>query len=285
MTRIVFVHGMKNEGQDKDKLRDRWHDALREGWRNAGVPAPQGYTVDLPYYGDVLHGLTTGAPQGAGVRRRGPEDVSADVGDFEQDYSKALKEKLDISNEEVAAELPPVVRERGPANWEWVQAIARAVEKRSPRIAEMALKGVPQVDGYLNRRDARRAVDNVVRPSLNQGRTIVVAHSLGTIVTYLLLKELSGRLDVPLYMTLGSPLGIEAVVRRMKPISLPQTIGAWINGVDERDYVALVSKLLAPTYPNVIKNIADLKNGGDDPHSISEYLKQRPIAEAIARAL
>jgi hypothetical protein len=196
-----------------------------------------------------------------------------------------LKDKLDIPNEEVAAELPAGVRERGPANWEWVQAIARAIERRSPRIAEMALKGVPQVDGYLNRPHVRKAVDNIVRPTLNQGRTLVVSHSLGTVVTYLLLKELSGRLNVPLYFTIGSPLGIEAVVRRVKPITTPNVMNAWVNAADERDYVALVSSLKSPTYPSIITNITDIHNHGDDAHSISEYLKHKSVAERIAAAL
>lgn len=285
MARIVFVHGMKNEGQDKDALKQRWLDALRRGWRNAGIAEPAGYEVDLPYYGDVLHALTDGAQGGAGVTHRGPDEVGPGIGDFEQEYYKLIKEKLALTDKEVADELDAGVTERGAANWEWVQAIARRLQKRFPPIAEVALKGVPQVDGYLNRKSVRRAVNDIVRPSLTQGRTVVVSHSLGTIVTYVLLKDLSGRLDVPLYVTLGSPLGIGAVERRIRPITVPQILSAWINGVDERDYVALVSRLAPPAFPSMVSNITDLHNAGDDAHAITEYLQHAAIAGAIARAL
>jgi hypothetical protein len=283
--RVVFIHGMKNEKQDPEALKTRWHDAMREGWRRAGVSVTREYTVDLPYYGDTLHGLTDGAADAPGVERRGPEDVGPNVGDFEQEYYKLLKEKLGIPDEAVAEQLPPRVRERGPANWEWVQAIARAVQDRAPEISEFALKAVPQVDGYLNRPNVQRAVDAIVEPTLAQGKTIVIAHSLGTIVTYRLLKKLSGSLDVPVFFTIGSPLGIDLVVRRIRPIMTPQTVGTWINAVDQRDYVALVAKLEKPNYSIPITNITDLENEGKDAHSITEYLKQKPVAEAIARGM
>jgi hypothetical protein len=108
---------------------------------------------------------------------------------------------------------------------------------------------------------------------------------LGTIVTYKLMKELSGQLDVPLYFTIGSPLGIEAVIRRIRPITMPKVVGGWVNAADEGDYVALVSSLKPPTYPASVTNITDIHNEGEDAHSISEYLKHKPIAEKIAAAL
>lgn len=284
--RLVFIHGMKNEGQDADALMNRWHDALREGLSAAGIAAPGAYDVEMPYYGDVLHKLTDGAKDGPGVARRGPDDVGPNVGDFEQEYYKLLKEHLNIPDAEIVDELPDGVRQRGPANWEWVQAIARAVEKRSKVISEFALKAVPQVDGYLNRPNVQRAVDEVVEPALAKpGATVVIAHSLGTIVAYRLLKKLSGRLEVPLFFTLGSPLGIDLVVRRVAPINTPKTIAKWVNAADERDYVALVSKLEKPNYPVPIVNISDIRNGGEDPHSIGEYLKQKSVGAAIGAAM
>lgn len=283
-TRIVFIHGMKNEKQNPAALRGRWHAALKEGWRKAGVAEPAGYEIDLPYYGDKLHQLTDGAP-GAPTRTRGPDDIDPHVSAFEDEYLKLLKERLDISDEEVEAELPGGVRERGPENWEWVQAIARALEKRSPPLAEKVLGLIPQVEGYLNRPDVAAQVNAIVEPSLKQGRMIVVSHSLGTIVAYMLLKKLSGTLDMPLFATIGSPLGINAVWRRARPVSNPRVMGQWVNACDERDPVALVSKLVPPNYPGPLTNIHDLRNAGDDPHSITEYLKHGPLAKLIAAAV
>lgn len=285
MTRLVFVHGMKNEDQDPDELRAHWHDSLKEGWRRQGLSPPEHYEVELPYYGQVLHDLTDGAEDGLGARNRGPQDIGAGIGEFQAEYYRLLQEQFAISDEQVRAELDGSVRERGPANWEWVQAIARVIERRSTTISDFALQNVPQVDGYLDRPSVRRAVDEIVEPTLTKGRTVLVAHSLGTIVSYLLLKRQSGNLDIPLFLTLGSPLGITVINRKIRPIILPESIWSWINGVDERDYVALRSKLVPPAFPNMIININDIDNQGDDKHAISEYLKDPRIAREIARAL
>jgi hypothetical protein len=283
-TRIVFIHGMKNEKQDPAALRARWLQALKDGWRNAGVAEPAGYEVDLPYYGDRLHELTDGAP-GAPTRNRGPGDIDPHVSAFEDEYLKLLKERLGIGDDEVEAELPQDVRERGPENWEWVQAIARALEKRSPRLAEKVLGLIPQVEGYLNRPAVAEAVNAIVEPSLKKGRMIVVSHSLGTVVAYMLLKKLSGTLDMPLFATIGSPLGINAVWRRARPVSNPRVMEQWVNACDERDPVALVSKLLPPNYPGPLTNMNDIHNAGDDPHAITEYLKHAALAKLIAAAV
>lgn len=286
MTRLVFVHGMKNENQNADELRNRWHEALREGWRRAGIAEPSDYGIEMPYYGQVLHELTDGAISSTGkVSRSGASDIGPDIGEFEVEYYRLLQDQLNITDAEVRAELDLATIERGPANWEWVQAIARTIEKKYESIGDYALKCVPQVDGYLGRPSVRKAVDDIVEPTLMIGRTVIVAHSLGSIVTYLLLKKNSGHVDIPLFMTLGSPLGISTVVRNIRPIFLPERIETWINGADERDYVALTSRLSPPTYPSHIQNISDLRNDGDDKHSISEYLKQTKIAQAIGEAL
>jgi hypothetical protein len=282
--RLVFVHGMKNEGQNPATLQQRWYDALKAGWAAANIAPPTGYSVDMPYYGDVLHRLTDGAGQGPGVKRRGPDDIK-EPGAFEAEYYRLLKRKLEISDDDVKQQLPTGVKERGPANWEWVQAIARVVQKRSRVISEFALSAVPQVDGYLSNPAVQSAVDEIVEPSLNQGRTVYVAHSLGTIVSYRLLKKLSGRLDAPLFFTLGSPLGISIVVDAVAPIIAPKVLSKWINAADERDYVALVSKLDKPDYSIPIVNINTIHNPGKDAHSIVEYLKHKEICEPIAVAL
>src|ERR1700691_3766188 len=106
--RLVFIHGMKNEGQNPATLQQRWHDALKAGWATANIAPPTGYSVDMPYYGEVLHRLTDSAGQGPGVKRRGPDDIK-EPGTFEAEYYRLLKRKLEISDDDVKQQLPTEV--------------------------------------------------------------------------------------------------------------------------------------------------------------------------------
>jgi hypothetical protein len=63
-----------------------------------------------------------------------------------------------------------------------------------------------------------------------------VGHSLGTVVAYNVLR--SGR-KVPLYVTVGSPLGIRATRKTLSPIENPIGNKGWYNAYDGRDVVAL----------------------------------------------
>ena len=74
------------------------------------------------------------------------------------------------------------------------------------------------------------------------------------------------------------------VVAYCRPVIGPVTLAAWVNGLDERDPVALIPTLEPPAYPALIKNITDLHNAQEDPHSVLENLKHgwaRMIAEAL----
>ena len=74
---------------------------------------------------------------------------------------------------------------------------------------------------------------------------VIVAHSLGTIITYDVLSEpaFSG-FNVELLVTVGSPLGIGNVQARLRnragrPNPVPSAVRAWLNFADQFDPVAL----------------------------------------------
>jgi hypothetical protein len=115
---------------------------------------------------------------------------------------------------------------------------------------------------------------------------VIVAHSLGSIIAYNILSAQSRRLNVPLFLTVGCPLGIRAVRIHLSPISFPNNVTSWFNGFDPRDVVAL--------YPldrenfNVspaIENYGRVNNVTDDRHGIVGYLNDREIAGRIITAV
>lgn len=133
-------------------------------------------------------------------------------------------------------------------------------------------------------------VDAIVRPALDVDEPmIIVAHSLGTIVTYKLLREFAAAgkpRQCPLYVTLGSPLGIDVVRKSfVKPRNRPADVGRWVNGADPEDFVTLRPELDEGTFGPGVENISNIDNGYDDPHAISGYLGNSDIAELIRTAI
>jgi hypothetical protein len=284
--RLVFVHGMRQEGKIAAVLKAEWEQALTSAWHAAGLIAPQ-YSLEMPFYGDVLNDMVE--------EIRGKSNVVVGRGGGAPNAFTPLEEELiretafkeGVTDLEVREELGQEVVAKGPANWEWVQGLARVLERRIPGLSDLGLSWVRQVDGYLTRPHIQQAVDAIVEPSLLKGRTIVVAHSLGTVVTYRLLRRAGLAANIPLLVTVGSPLAITTVKQHIRPPSLqrPSGVASWLNGTDERDYVALYSRLDRNSFAEGIENVSDLHNRRADAHAIVDYLTDEAISQRIQAAL
>jgi hypothetical protein len=277
---------MRQEGKDPAALRQVWEDALGKAWGAAGL-APKKYALQMPFYGDILHRLTEEIRRKSqGVTPRGGATAD-EYTPVEEALIREMGARAKVSDDEVRRELGQEVVARGPLNSEWVQGIARVLERRVPALGNLGLGFVRQVDAYLTRPHIREAVDDLVRPCLVGEPTVVVAHSLGTVISYRLLQAAAGALQVALYVTLGSPLGMEVVKRNVRPPrpGVPGGVGHWLNATDERDYVALISRLDRDTFADGIENLSDVHNSQQDAHSIVDYLQVTTVAKRIHSAL
>lgn len=284
--RLVFVHGMSQEGKDPTALQAAWQDALTDSWRKAGLAAPA-LNVEMPFYGDTLDSLTT-ALHGTSERvvPRG-DGQPANVTPGEEALVRALAQRAGVTDADVRAEIGQEVVARGPANWEWVQGLVRALERHVPALAGRCLGLVQQVDAYLTRDHVRQAVDAIVEPALLAGPAVVVSHSLGTVVSYTILRRAGPRVCVPLFVTLGSPLGIDVVKRNIRPppLKVPEGVAHWLNGTDERDYVALHARLDRARFGEGIENLSDIHNRQEDAHAIVDYLADITVSRRIYEAV
>jgi hypothetical protein len=283
--RLALVHGMRQEGRDSAELRKSWLDALQAAWVAAGL-AIVPCEVEMPFYGDELDRLTREARQGNRAAARG--DNFAPVSEEEEELLLEYGRAFNVTNEEAGEALGPETAERGMGNWQSAQGIARALQRRVPLFGSVGLNFVHQVEAYLTRPHIRHAVDAIVRPALLEGPTVVVAHSLGTVVSYCLLAEAGSEADIPLFVTLGCPLGIGVVRERVqppRPPARPQGVRRWINATDKRDYVALYHRLDPTTFADGIENFDDVSNRRQDPHFVGDYLSHRRIAKSIFAGL
>jgi len=174
--------------------------------------------------------------------------------------------------------------ERGPENWSWVIAIVRSIDEMFPGLSSRGIELILRdVYLYCNDTTLRDAIDEVVAASLPPGGSIVVAHSLGTVVAYNVLHTTNAKVEH--FITIGSPLAINAIKKHLKVRpSRPAGVGNWYNARDRADIVAL-NPLTAsnfPTEPQVYNN-DEIINPSENRHHISGYLGHPDIATYISR--
>lgn len=137
-----------------------------------------------------------------------------------------------------------------------------------------------------------QAGDDEARPArrakFGTGEVVVVTHSLGTVVAYHLLCEFakSGHeLHVPLLITMGSPLGVEAVKRYIDlPHRIPANIARWENYFDRGDPVSL-GKALSSQLATGIVDDGSINNQTTNAHSDEGYLGQQAVRASLEATL
>jgi hypothetical protein len=296
MRQLVFVHGRAQQHLDAVALKAEWTGALKAGLAVNGLTLPlDDADIRFPYYGDALYDMVKGAPaeMAAEVIVRGEQDGDPRLENFMLQVLEEVQERAGISGDQLAS---TGVVDRGVLNWEWVQGFLKAIDRYVPggSGATLAL-ATNDVFQYLTNSAIRQRIEDGIVKALAPGvETVVVSHSLGTVVAYNLLRR-EGHLrgwKVPLFVTVGSPLGVTAIrkmLRGMAPLRCPECASAWFNAMDDADVVALYpldtkSFPLNPALP-AIANKVDVKNRTSNRHGISGYLDDAEVARTILNGL
>lgn len=287
-SKLLLVHGRGQEGQDPALLKSEWIEALNRGADKLGLALPGGIDVAFPYYGDTLDNFARqlDIPLASDIQARG------EVGDnnfleFQAKFADDVRQSAGITDAQVDAEYGPNPKPKGPLNWEWVQAILSAIDKHGGGMGQKTLEIFTRdVYLYTNRAGVRDEIDRIVASQLTEEPTVVVGHSLGTVVSYSVLRSDRRRLRVPLYVTVGSPLGVRSVRDHFRPLRFPPPVEAWYNAFDDRDVVALYPLDAAnfPVQPG-IENDGAVKNHAANRHGIVGYLDDPDVARHVLDAL
>ncbi|MGK2321233.1 hypothetical protein [Gordonia rhizosphera] len=134
-----------------------------------------------------------------------------------------------------------------------------------------------QVYAYLHREGAGEVIRQDVLYEVGADSRVLVGHSLGSVVTYDLLRRGMAP-QVSTLVTLGSPLGLATVRRALEAKFAGSNMGAvhWVNVYDDWDVV---------TGGNGLKPLAHedfrVDNGRGDPHALTRYLRHAETATAI----
>ncbi|MGW2384260.1 alpha/beta hydrolase [Streptomyces sp. NPDC001658] len=298
--RLVFVHGVGGP-RDADAERAQWLRALADGARAAGhsrrVAALLDGSVDVrfAYYGDLF-------PQNA--------SADADVAELLLDaVDERLADPRDEREEQVLrrarAQIAPEGQQQGGGN-----ALRQVIIGANTLMAlrglhtlggwasgRVMVRHLRQVTDYLRRGhldDAGLSIDRRIRDRVMAqldpaGPTVVVAHSLGSVVAFETLHEHTG--PVPLLVTVGSPIGMRAVVRarmRPQPLHVPAGVGRWLTFWDRDDFIVgrpELERCIAANAAAVAPVSRRVDSDGAWVHPAATYLAQPAVAGPIVEAL
>lgn len=286
--KLIFIHGRAQGGKEQNILRKTWIDTLKSGLKKSGLtlPIPEN-NILFPYYGDLLDKLIDEFNKPAeAIVKKGVEMGSNDARFF-YDFLNEVAENANITTEEIEKEDPNITTQKGPLNWEWIQSILKAIDKNS-NWSESSIKIFTyDVFLYLTIPAIREEINSEVKKKFSNESCIVVGHSLGSIVSYNILRDMP-TLTVCKFITVGSPLGINAVKKYLKtPIKMPESVkNGWFNAYDDRDVVAL--NPLDEKHFNItplIENKSDVNNHTTNRHGIEGYLNDKVVAKEIFEAL
>jgi subtilisin family serine protease len=293
---IVYVHGIGNK-PIPSVLKCQWDHALF-GF-DLGERSRLAYWVNRAFYPTPLDATcasgdlsdTESADAGLGARALGPPpsleaEVAALTGNRQASATLlAIAEKLATSAAEPA---PPVVGARGVGAR--VLPLPRFMREFLTRhLVSAFLRDVNDYFFVDERRQVMRE-SLLERLLVGGGPFIVIGHSQGSMVAYDVLSSEEARdFEIPLFITIGSPLGIQEVQDQVKRLTgqtslkVPACVGHWLNVADPLDPVAL-DKRLGRDFVPAARIEDDLEVNPDSPrhpHSGTGYLRTEPVRRTV----
>lgn len=279
MSRIVCVHGIAQDYMSRESLLAIWTPALCGGVSNAGGRLDP-VDVDMAFYGTLFR------PEGGSAGAKGASILDYAPGD--------LTDSLEI---ELLRDFYECSRDSNGENAMTKGGIARTVAGMLQTVAKtpffggvaqkVVIRYLKQVSKYVGdpatRAEARKAVIGVIRSDT----TLLVGHSLGSVVAWEALCA-NPELPVRTFITIGSPLGVPALLSRLNPSvdtrpgPWPAGILRWVNIADGRDVVAL-EKCLARVFGSKVDDY--FVDNGATMHDVSPYLTSREMGRAVTTAL
>ena len=238
---IVYLHGMGG---------------VRPDWARPLADTVGGAALTAPTYADLLRPDARLRPRRRDIPTPDPIDDVArlDYLDRQRDLGMRVRRDGDAL----------------PEGMSWPSGLPRPgdLSSRLPlaHLIRSSFFGLDQVGRYLDSPELRDAVAHRVLPSvlIAPRPRVVIAHSLGSIVALDLLLDPRVRID--LLITIGSPLGHEAVHGEM-PVAnaFPyDRVGGWLNVVHLLDPVPL-GRGLHPRFPAAHDAFVPMINGGTSP--------------------
>lgn len=221
---LVITHGRSHAFAIPALTARPLEEAVRFGLQRIGSPRAATIPVSLAFYGDYWR------PDA------GELDVPADAA-----AASPTELQEAIAGDILAAGgAAPMAEEDVPADsgFATLNGLATLLDRHlhlGDAIVRFLLEDVESYFG--NERLRGLALDRVEEAVTNAGDDVILlGHSLGSVVSYDFLRERPGQRVVG-FITLGSPLGLPTVWRRIAARQFPADPARWVNVFDPRDLV------------------------------------------------
>lgn len=284
---ILFIHGRAQEEFTQEALLKKWTDGLKRSFENAKISFPENIMLNLPYYGKDLmlqRELYKEAIKSGKFKMRSPEEVNQ-LEECYRELLENLRQNASITKKEVLEEAEEPEQYRGLQNNSNFISLARLLDRRLNSVGNLCVKWKTEdVATYLIVQDAKKEIHSLYLSEITQQPTIIVAHSLGTVIAYDILHTLvQENCNICGLITLGSPLGVNAVKRQLfPPPTYPPTLkGPWVNIYDPHDIVALnpLTNKHFRVHPNIENH--EIENLSENRHDVVPYLSNSLVADTI----
>ncbi len=299
---VVYVHGIGNKPLPSI-LKCQWDHALFDF--DLGERSRLAYWVNRSYYPDPSEGTC----RSGDMTRLEDQPTGRSLSIREHVQAVALEEEVAAvaskrNDRAVLLRIARQIRDHTPSTDSPTLSV-RGVEASVlplPRIVrewitrQLTRAFLRDVNDYFFVPDRRERMRESLleRLRVGGGPFVVVGHSQGSMIAYDVLSQLDPRqYDVPLFVTIGSPLGIEEVqdqVKRLtkqRRLALPACVRTWVNVADPLDPVALDKTLSDEFAP--VGRIEDEQRWNPDsprnPHSATGYLRLAPVRDAVRDAV
>ena len=290
---VIYVHGIGNK-PTSEVLRCQWDKALFG--RGMGERTRLAYWVNRDRHPTPEAGTCGDRDQGPTINQAEQRILSAlgiapslrDLDELADALAStpAESEMLHSMLDEMGSTGTP---QRGPGKRGLLDKVNEILLKM---ISAALLQDVHDFFFDKKRREAmeRSLLD---RMESGGGPFVVVAHSLGSVIAYEVLRKLDpAKYDVALFVTIGSPLGLPSI-RSMfkqsigkKKLPFPTCVRHWYNAADRQDPVTLDGNL-TDDIENPGQRFSNLQ-GADintdsprNPHSGSGYLSSLHVRAKV----
>ena len=290
---VVYVHGIGNKPV-ASVLKCQWDTAL--------FGSPMGDRTRLAYWVNRSRYPIPEAAScsgesisleaaGLGIRQvigPGGQESQSPLNPQQQKVLDALANRLRVNDQEGPSSGPSTKVIPAP---EWMR---RWITRR---LTELFLKDVRD---FFFDSEQREIMERSLteRLEVGGGPFIVVAHSQGSMIAYnVLRKQQKKDCDIRLFVTIGSPLGIQEVQDELKnlqpktPLAVPDCVDHWLNVAERLDPVAIdadISNDYVANHAGVkVENILGLMLNPDwssNPHSGTGYLRTDEVRKAVLGA-
>ena len=300
---IVYVHGIGNK-PPASVLKCQWDTALFSTalgdrsrmayWVNRDIyPTPLAETCASGDLVDVAGEIPATGP--TGIRR-----ASLDAGSSLDDEIKLLTDD-EVRRKWFAKVAAKLIAGTAVSSAEMRARDVRAKVLPVPEfLRELITRNLTKillrdVNDFLFVKERRDAMEQSLLDRLQAGGGpfIVVAHSQGSMIAYDVLRQLDpARFSVPLFVTIGSPLGLQEVQDVLRQwtggrLPFPPCVGKWINAADRLDPVAFDNDI-SNDFEGKIENFSKIGLNEDSPwhpHSGTGYLRASVVRTAVRDAL